>query len=383
MEHNSKKPVSLSIDVLDHDSSVSMVNMRRSNPNREWGGYIGTAEKVWRQTSNGVRYRRFGLMAEGWGALPYGGIVFRRDAAFDVGPFNMASDPDRTENHFSRKMGSMYASALIQLQDCDEDITLDVHGDVAGGDAAHRCTEKMGKAFQHIGVRRSSGWRLTKPDYVQWNDLPQGTPVNPPMDDPVFRYERHSSVAGNPLLVQNSCDPDYDIKIFVYTLPDRFWKDLMDTHQKSCERGKRCFSHSCKTGPFSLESRLHEYLLESSFRTQNPEEAHAFYVPMYAVCQLMLPGNEDVMEDYEQARIIVDIVQELRSFGPYFDRNAGADHIWPFPRDFGAHNAMMALMQGTRKSAENTMDGPPINYEIGLLVRNGIFVGHFGSTPRK
>ena len=40
---------------------------------------------------------------------------------------------------------------------------------------------------------------------------------------------------------------------------------------------------------YAMESALHEWLLDSPLRTDTPQEAHLFYVPIYAASLFMWP----------------------------------------------------------------------------------------------
>lgn len=366
---NSHTPISKALDVLRHDDDVALVNMRFSSPGREWTAFQETAEK-WNKTVSGTIYKRFSVVPEGWGALPYGGILFRRDAARVVGPFNVAVDPDRSENHFSRKMGLKFKAAFVQLQECDTE------------ESRSSCTEEMTKAFYHIGARRSDGWTNTRPDYVTWTQVSSDKPVNPPFDDPIFAYEATTagSKTNNPLLITGSCEPEFDLKVYIYELPDRFWKNALEDH-KNCNSSQVCYWHSCSTGPFALETRLHSMLLNSSYRTMDPEEADVFYVPLHLVCNLLAPSTGVVSESTYFAEMLQDVATWLRSSGPWFDRFDGVDHVWPFFRDFGAHTAMVPLLHGTVHGDQSFATGPPVNRKLGKMIRNGVFVGHFGVTP--
>ncbi|KAH0785195.1 Exostosin family protein [Histomonas meleagridis] len=68
---------------------------------------------------------------------------------------------------------------------------------------------------------------------------------------------------------------------------------------------------------FFVEIELHRELLLSPIITNDPEEADFFYVPIYTFACIF---NEKLQN-------VTDLIKELRSIGPWYDRHNGADHI--------------------------------------------------------
>uniref|UniRef100_A0ACD5TSS8 Uncharacterized protein n=1 Tax=Avena sativa TaxID=4498 RepID=A0ACD5TSS8_AVESA len=113
------------------------------------------------------------------------------------------------------------------------------------------------------------------------------------------------------------------VGIYVYDLPSRFNRDWADADP-------RCGRHL-----FAAEVALHEALLSySPARADRPEDADLFFVPVYVSCNFSTPNG---FPSLSHARgLLADAVDLVRRDMPYWNRSAGADHIFVASHDFGA-----------------------------------------------
>ncbi|CAN0915925.1 Probable beta-1,4-xylosyltransferase IRX10L [Linum grandiflorum] len=128
--------------------------------------------------------------------------------------------------------------------------------------------------------------------------------------------ERISGSAGDVL----DDDPVGRLKVFVYELPSKYNKKLL-------QKDQRCLSHM-----FAAEIFMHRFLLSSPVRTLNPEEADWFYTPVYPTCDLTPNG---LPLPFKSPRIVRSAIQLIASNWPYWNRTEGADHFFVVPHDFG------------------------------------------------
>lgn len=119
---------------------------------------------------------------------------------------------------------------------------------------------------------------------------------------------------------------DSGFKIFVYDLPAEY-------HSALKKDQPRCISDQ-----YGTEIRIHETILNSPYRTANPEEAEFFYVPIYGECYLFRAnrllgkaGLEDTNKWYHKA--MNKIIHEQ----PYWNRTQGRDHVFVFAGARGPH----------------------------------------------
>ncbi|CAA6667723.1 unnamed protein product [Spirodela intermedia] len=86
-----------------------------------------------------------------------------------------------------------------------------------------------------------------------------------------------------------------------------------------------------RDGTISPDScvKIHQFLLQSKFRTMNKEEADLFFVPTYVKCVRMNGG----LNDKEINQTFVKVLSQM----PYFRLSGGRDHIFVFPSGAGAH----------------------------------------------
>ena len=76
---------------------------------------------------------------------------------------------------------------------------------------------------------------------------------------------------------------------------------------------------------------MHAMLLKSPLRTQDPEEAHLFYVPIYVGCYLHHIGTNFIKASTK----IMKGVQWIQKTYPYWERTQGRDHVFTFTHDIG------------------------------------------------
>ncbi|XP_042512868.1 probable beta-1,4-xylosyltransferase IRX10L [Macadamia integrifolia] len=141
----------------------------------------------------------------------------------------------------------------------------------------------------------------------------------------VIRFEDFGSPTQQQL-VQIPGSPADDLaigklKVFVYELPSKYNEDIV-------KRDPRCLTHM-----FAAEIYMHRFLLTSSFRTQNPEEANWFYTPVYTTCDLTPLGHP---MSFRSPRMMRSAIQLISTKWPYWNRTQGADHLFLVPHDFGA-----------------------------------------------
>uniref|UniRef100_A0A8I7B7V9 Exostosin GT47 domain-containing protein n=2 Tax=Hordeum vulgare subsp. vulgare TaxID=112509 RepID=A0A8I7B7V9_HORVV len=107
------------------------------------------------------------------------------------------------------------------------------------------------------------------------------------------------------------------VRIHVYDLPSRFNRDW-------AAADPRCGRHL-----FAAEVALHHAL-----PSVRPEDADLFFVPVYVSCNFSTPNG---FPSLSHARgLLADAVALLRRDMPYWNRSAGADHVFVASHDFGA-----------------------------------------------
>ncbi|KAM3316939.1 hypothetical protein ACQJBY_034852 [Aegilops geniculata] len=111
------------------------------------------------------------------------------------------------------------------------------------------------------------------------------------------------------------------VRIYVYDLPSRFNRDW-------AAADPRCARHL-----FAAEVALHDALL-SGHAAARAEDADLFFVPVYVSCNFSTPNG---FPSLSHARgLLADAVALVRREMPYWNRSAGADHVFVASHDFGA-----------------------------------------------
>ncbi|XP_048533014.1 probable glucuronosyltransferase Os03g0107900 [Triticum urartu] len=111
------------------------------------------------------------------------------------------------------------------------------------------------------------------------------------------------------------------VRIYVYDLPSRFNRDW-------AAADPRCGRHL-----FAAEVALHDALL-SGPAAARPEDADLFFVPVYVSCNFSTANG---FPSLSHARgLLADAVALVRREMPYWNRSAGADHVFVASHDFGA-----------------------------------------------
>ncbi|XP_044377287.1 probable glucuronosyltransferase Os03g0107900 isoform X2 [Triticum aestivum] len=113
------------------------------------------------------------------------------------------------------------------------------------------------------------------------------------------------------------------VRIYVYDLPSRFNRDW-------AAADPRCARHL-----FAAEVALHDALLGCpAARAARPEDADLFFVPVYVSCNFSTANG---FPSLSHARgLLADAVALVRREMPYWNRSAGADHVFVASHDFGA-----------------------------------------------
>ena len=104
-------------------------------------------------------------------------------------------------------------------------------------------------------------------------------------------------------------------RIFVYTLPAR----LVD--ERAAQRRDM----------YRTEWVLWQRVLRSPMRTLDPSEADLFYVPLLGASRFRNKVDWAAYAQHAQA-----VLRHVRSTFPFWNRTAGADHVWTWGHDLGA-----------------------------------------------
>ena len=131
-----------------------------------------------------------------------------------------------------------------------------------------------------------------------------------------------SAISGAPTPVE-----ELGLKIFVYSLPHRFNKDLFRSVYKNKKR-KGGYQDQM------AEGIIFQNLLNSPVRTLDPEEADLFYVPLFAAAAVSQLVHDP--EKREGARrLVLEAHTYISTKFDYWKRYNGADHVWAFTHDHG------------------------------------------------
>ncbi len=178
---------------------------------------------------------------------------------------------------------------------------------------------------------------------------------------PVVTTRRYSASDYLQLSEKNFTQEElYNLKIYVYSLPEIYNKEQLDRNWK---KPPPIRDPNCTRNFYSAEYSFHQFLLKSPIRTVDPWEADYFYVPSYPSCFLI---NNHPNNLTKTAMFHEKLFNHITTRYSYFNLSLGRDHIWIFSQGFGPK------MFGNWK-----------------LINNGIFLVHNGQftldefTPHK
>ncbi|KAL1503656.1 hypothetical protein AB1Y20_012129 [Prymnesium parvum] len=185
-------------------------------------------------------------------------------------------------------------------------------------------------------VHRCSGRGVCKLNWCHcvpgtWGvDCSLGTPLAPP--HAVAGVPRWGGAAWDAAMWARAAvalpPPSASLRIFVYDLPPRFniW---LAAHFRVPGRWDQSYL-------YSLDAKIHRWLLRSPYRTLEPAEADFFFVPTYL---------SQGFYDFEFGlywlaprglAFLREAMAYVRTTWPYFDRSGGADHLLVMTNDKGA-----------------------------------------------
>ncbi|GMP25792.1 hypothetical protein CsSME_00002483 [Camellia sinensis var. sinensis] len=147
------------------------------------------------------------------------------------------------------------------------------------------------------------------------------TPPNPILASPSkvladHDFEDYSDVYHSPQIFRlNYAEMENKFKVFIY--PDGDPNTFYQTPRKL-------------TGKYASEGYFFQNVRDSPFRTDDPDQAHLFFIPIS--CHKMRGKGTS----YENMTIIVqNYVESLISKYPYWNRTLGADHFFVTCHDVG------------------------------------------------
>ena len=130
-------------------------------------------------------------------------------------------------------------------------------------------------------------------------------------------------------------------KVFVYPAPDGLGiapAELLHSGPAGYLPAMMSKPLQCLFGMYGTELLFHKRFQEeaSSCRTDDPHDAEIFFVPSYFKCIEVLNYFDAFDSDDAEADLLFhNVLHHLRSFGPWFDRKDGADHVFLF--SWGRH----------------------------------------------
>jgi hypothetical protein len=136
-------------------------------------------------------------------------------------------------------------------------------------------------------------------------------------------WEKQASLLEIPSLALKWTKDDFGLKIYVYDLPKSYNTEIVEQNPL------------CKTHMFAPEVYIHEKLMESSVKTNDPREADLFYVPTYTSCKYLGRGMFGV-DPWFGKRLVRSSIDLISRKFPYWNRHKGQDHIFSMTYDYGA-----------------------------------------------
>ena len=155
------------------------------------------------------------------------------------------------------------------------------------------------------------------------------------------------------------------LKIYVYDFPDYFNIRPL----KKLKKKKKLKASFFEGG---ADIYFHQRLLQiSALRTENPEEADFFFVPIYgSALSLYTSNSKSAREKIRQ--LYLKGIERLKK-EPYWERNGGRDHIFVFTHTFG-----FCLGNPLDDWEKETDLQTTLSKEMG----NSIFLSYFGEDGR-
>jgi hypothetical protein len=147
--------------------------------------------------------------------------------------------------------------------------------------------------------------------------------------------------------------------VYVYDLDPRYTTAQLQQRQERRKCTTRVMDKNNETlfvdNLYGVETALHEMLLDSPHRTEDPELADFFFVPLYQFCFLsriqqpvpdhshlryqteLGPSCGDITHvDATIAKLFTPLMRHVMNDFPFWNRSGGADHLIPFLHDEGA-----------------------------------------------
>ncbi|GAB5364129.1 hypothetical protein AAMO2058_000942400 [Amorphochlora amoebiformis] len=160
----------------------------------------------------------------------------------------------------------------------------------------------------------------------------------------------------------------YFLHLFRYPLPVRFHSAMVAQSQ------------SCNSSMFSAEVHFHRYLMSTpSVRSEDPDAAKFFYIPVYSTCNLTTPRPQVLRTGADphrwQRRMVADALEWLDShdsYSHYLWGRGGLDHILTATHDFGRCFTHRDVGKGV-----TTSDG--LGRFLGIL-RSMVYLQYNGDT---
>ena len=161
-------------------------------------------------------------------------------------------------------------------------------------------------------------FRLFEEIVVEYRDHPQ-------MIDLIDDLARGDVATEYPMLLNgrtNGCY-DSDLKVYVY-----------DTGELTK------WPIHCSIGQWGVEVLIHKFFENAACRTEDPEEADFFFVPIYSTCHTVFHSNNN---DTATSRYHYDPLMEIVLDQPWWRRRDGMDHMFLFadgdgPRIFAGYD---------------------------------------------
>jgi hypothetical protein len=150
-------------------------------------------------------------------------------------------------------------------------------------------------------------------------------------------------------------------KVYVYDLPPLF--NTIPYRKIQADK------HAWKYYRYqSAEVYLHQrFLLDTSIRVTNPNDADLFLVPIYV--STLLSGNSHDLKRREKTRsIFLKGIEWLRTRHPFWDRYQGSDHMFVFTHDQGACMDIRSERNGET----------PLARQVTHVLRNSIHLSTMG-----